>query len=542
MENVKINIYSKFLYLKNKLTYKNILKAIVIIATIVIAYNCLTKIAYADGFLSYGNSDDPYKNIPEGWGMFISEKYRNNYALDIIDTHGWELIDKAITGLTNIVFSGIVMISWFGVNIFRFCFTNDIAAGFANQLNSVLGSLNNGIFNNFFMIVFMISLFSIVYNLYKKNFSAIGSQILAVAIIYATTAFLSNGAVGFLSKTTEFSKTIGTSAIVAINGKDNNEGSLEDYSKTVVGTLWGNFVQQPWVMLEFDGKVPLNDENMTTKNSINEEALNYSKDILSEPYGSDEREKALESINEKFNKELFSKNGINTKLVSVCVLFVITLIKMIILIAVGMIQIGFQLMSILLILLLPFIMLIAIVPFFGGTNIIKGIARKYLGTQLGIIVSSFVLALLLLDMRIYYVQKKYSTKETGNFKGNHEQYENISDLNYSLLDREGESIFQYETKYKVVIDSMAFRLNNLNQNLENIMAFNYIMQSEDKNFSFDNVVKSGGKLYYDVSQESFDKINSLKNIKGIYTYKTKKKKKDDNWKIENMVTLYLVSY
>lgn len=391
MENVKINIYSKFLYLKNKLTYKNILKAIVIIATIVIAYNCLTKIAYADGFLSYGNSDDPYKSIPEGWGMFISEKYRNNYALDIIDTHGWELIDKAITGLTNIVFSGIVMISWFGVNIFRFCFTNDIAAGFANQLNSVLGSLNNGIFNNFFMIVFMISLFSIVYNLYKKNFSAIGSQILAVAIIYATTAFLSNGAVGFLSKTTEFSKTIGTSAIVAINGKENNEGSLEDYSKTVVGTLWGNFVQQPWVMLEFDGKLQL-----MNKDSINKEALDYSKDILSEPYGSDEREKALKSIDEKFNNELFSKNGINTKLVSVCVLFVITLIKMIILIAVGMIQIGFQLMSILLILLLPFIMLIAIVPFFGGTNIIKGIARKYLGTQIGIIISSFVLALLVL--------------------------------------------------------------------------------------------------------------------------------------------------
>ncbi|NGT33252.1 TcpH [Clostridium perfringens] len=395
MENVKINIYSKFLYLKNKLTYKNILKTLVIIATIVIAYNCLTKIAYADGFLSYGNSDDPYKSIQEGWGQFIADKYRNNYALDIIDTHGWELIDKAITGLTNIVFSGIVMISWFGVNIFRFCFTNDIAAGFANQLNSVLGSLNNGIFNNFFMIVFMISLFSIVYNLYKKNFSAIGSQILAVAIIYATTAFLSNGAVGFLSKTTEFSKTIGTSAIVAINGKENNEGSLEDYSKTVVGTLWGNFVQQPWVMLEFDGKVPLiskdNTEAIADKN-----AMEYSKEILSEPYGSDKREKALESINEKFNKELFSKNGINTKLVSVCVLFIITLIKMVILIAVGMIQIGFQLMSILLILLLPFIMLIAIVPFLGGTNIIKGIARKYLGTQLGIIVSSFVLALLVL--------------------------------------------------------------------------------------------------------------------------------------------------
>lgn len=395
MKSIQININNKINYIKEKITYKKVLKWLVILATLIIAYNSLTKVAHASTFLSYGNGDDPYKNIPEGWGMFISEKYRNNYALDIIDTHGWELIDKAITGLTNIVFSGIVMISWFGVNIFRFCFTNDIATGFANQLNNVLGSLNNGIFNNFFMIVFMISLFSIVYNLYKKNFSAIGSQILAVAIIYATTAFLSNGAVSFLSKTTEFSKTIGTSAIVAINGKDNNEASLEDYSKTVVGTLWGNFVQQPWVMLEFDGKVPLISKD-NTEATADKNALEYSKEILSEPYGSDKREKALEAINEKFNKELFSKNGINTKLVSVCVLFIITLIKMIILIAVGMIQIGFQLMSILLILLLPFIMLIAIVPFFGGTNIIKGIARKYLGTQLGIIVSSFVLALLVL--------------------------------------------------------------------------------------------------------------------------------------------------
>ncbi|MDM0612607.1 TcpH [Clostridium perfringens] len=395
MKSIQININNKINYIKEKITYKKVLKWLVILATLIIAYNSLTKVAHASTFLSYGNGDDPYKNIPEGWGMFISEKYRNNYALDIIDTHGWELIDKAITGLTNIVFSGIVMISWFGVNIFRFCFTNDIATGFANQLNNVLGSLNNGIFNNFFMIVFMISLFSIVYNLYKKNFSAIGSQILAVAIIYATTSFLSNGAVSFLSKTTEFSKTIGTSAIVAINGKDNNEASLEDYSKTVVGTLWGNFVQQPWVMLEFDGKIPLYEKDKPN-NTTNNEAMDYSKEILSEPYGSDKREKALESINEKFNKELFSKNGINTKLVSVCVLFIITLIKMIILIAVGMIQIGFQLMSILLILLLPFIMLIAIVPFFGGTNIIKGIARKYLGTQLGIIVSSFVLALLVL--------------------------------------------------------------------------------------------------------------------------------------------------
>lgn len=152
------------------------------------------------------------------------------------------------------------------------------------------------------------------------------------------------------------------------------------------------------------------------------------------------------------------------------------------------------------------------------------------------LVSLLLLSLILLNMRVYYVQKKYSTTETGNFKGNHKQYEQISDYNYSLLDRNGKSMFEYDTKYKVVIDSMAFKLNNLNQNLENIMAFNYIMKSEDKDFSFDSVVRNGGKLYYDVSKDNFDKINSLKNIKGVYTYVAQEKKKDESWKIENMVT------
>ncbi|ELC8441651.1 penicillin-binding protein 2 [Clostridium perfringens] len=152
------------------------------------------------------------------------------------------------------------------------------------------------------------------------------------------------------------------------------------------------------------------------------------------------------------------------------------------------------------------------------------------------LVSLLLLSLILLNMRIYYVQKKYSTRETGNFKGNHKQYEQISDYNYSLLDRNGKSMFEYDTKYKVVIDSMAFKLNNLNQNLENIMAFNYIMKAEDKDFSFDAVVRNGGKLYYDVSKDNFDKINSLKNIKGVYTYVAQEKKKDESWKIENMLT------
>ncbi|MDT7989193.1 TcpH, partial [Clostridium perfringens] len=96
-----------------------------------------------------------------------------------------------------------------------------------------------------------------------------------------------NGAVKFLSATTDFSKQIGVQAIVSINGQKTNpenETTLENYSKEIVGTLWGNFVHQPWVMLEFDGKLPLVEKKENSK--PNEKTEEYSRQILSHQEGS----------------------------------------------------------------------------------------------------------------------------------------------------------------------------------------------------------------------------------------------------------------
>lgn len=398
---IKININNKLNCVKEKLTYKNILKSLVILATLIICYNSLTETAYANGFLSYGGETDPFNNITSGYGQFIGSKYRSNYALDVLNVSGFEFIDSTINAFTNGLFYLVELVSWFGVNIFRFCFTNDIAVAFGNQLEIVMNTLNKGVFNNFFMIVFMISLFSVVYQFWKKNYSAILGQILAVAIIFATAGAFSNGAVKFLSTTTEFSKMIGAQAITAISGDyaQNGEETLEQYSNNVVGTLWSNFVHQPWLMLEFDGKLNFNDPSNNT--GISSEAEEFSKDILSYPEGSDEREDILKEINNKeFDNELFDEDNLINKFFSVVVLLIITVIKMIILIAIGMLQIGFQLMSIFMVILVPFVLLIAIVPFFGGVNMIKSLGVGYLGSQFGIIISSFVLGLLILIDRL----------------------------------------------------------------------------------------------------------------------------------------------
>ena len=399
MESIQININNKINYLKEKITYKRVLKWLAILATLIIAYNSLTKVAHASTFLSYGNGDDPFSSITNGWGQFVADKYRNNYYLDILNLSTFEWLDKTMNMVINMMFSFIVLMAWFGINIFRFCFTNDIASSFGNTLEGVMTSLNNGVFNSFFMTVFMISLFSIVYQLWKKNYSAIASQLLATALIFALSGVFANGAVEFLSASTDFSKKIGVQAIVSINGQkpnEENETTLENYSKEIVGTLWGNFVHQPWVMLEFDGKLPLTPEDSDSTTTINSNTETYSQQILSHPEGSSEREKVLEEIRGKYGDDLFSEDSMSDKLVSLFMLILITAVKMVILIAIGVLQIAFQLISIFLVLLIPFVLLIAIVPFFGGTNLLSMLGKKFLGAQAGIIISSFVLALLVL--------------------------------------------------------------------------------------------------------------------------------------------------
>lgn len=398
MKSIQVNINNKINYIKEKITYKRVLKWLVILATLIIAYNSLTKMAYASSFLSYGNGDDPFGSITKGWGQFVADKYRNNYYLDILNLSTFEWMDKGFNWIVNAMFSLIVLMAWFGINIFRFCFTNDIASAFSSTLENVMNSLNNGVFNSFFMIVFMISLFSVVYQLWKKNYSAIAGQLIAVSIIFALSGVFSNGAVKFLSASTEFSKMIGTQAILSITGTGQeqdsiSENNLENYSKQVVGTLWGNFVHQPWIMLEFDGKLSLVKKDDSS--IINNETEQYSQEILSNPEGSSERDSVLENIREKYGDDLFSEDSLGDKFVSLLMLLAITAIKMVILIAIGMIQIGFQLFSILLVLLVPFILLVAIVPFFGGVNLIKELGKRFLGTQFGIIISSFVIALLI---------------------------------------------------------------------------------------------------------------------------------------------------
>ncbi|MGL4108099.1 penicillin-binding transpeptidase domain-containing protein [Clostridium sp. LP20] len=141
---------------------------------------------------------------------------------------------------------------------------------------------------------------------------------------------------------------------------------------------------------------------------------------------------------------------------------------------------------------------------------------------------------MLLSVRLFFLQV-YPTENVTSQYQNH-QSEKISDSRYMILDTEGKDLMKYNKKYYLVIDKKPFSLNNYEETLENIMALDFIMKGENPDFNYTDIMKSEGKVYYDVSEETYNKINKLNNVKGIYTYAYDEVDRKKAWSVSTFLS------
>ena len=142
--------------------------------------------------------------------------------------------------------------------------------------------------------------------------------------------------------------------------------------------------------------------------------------------------------------------------------------------------------------------------------------------------------MILLGIKVYVLQVYPSEKVQSSYQ-NHQE-ERITNLDYMILDTNGRDMMKYDKKYVLVIDIRPFSLNNYEETLEDLMALNFIMKSDDPNFNYSDVMKQSGKVYYDITENTYNKINKLKNIKGIYTYISDTLDIKKAWSIGNMLS------
>lgn len=164
--------------------------------------------------------------------------------------------------------------------------------------------------------------------------------------------------------------------------------------------------------------------------------------------------------------------------------------------------------------------------------------EKFNGNRRLIEISAvFITAITILTIRLSILQIYPSEKVQSSYQ-NHQE-ENISDTNYMILDTNGKDLMKYDKKYVLVIDTKPFSLNNYEETLEDLMALNFIMKSENPEFNYTEIMQKSGKIYYNISEDTYNKINSLKNIKGIYTYITDEIDTKKAWSISNMLSKIL---
>ena len=132
----------------------------------------------------------------------------------------------------------------------------------------------------------------------------------------------------------------------------------------------------------------------------------------------------------------------------------------------------------------------------------------------------------------------YPSEKVQSSYQNHQE-ENISNMKYMILDTNGKDLMKYDKKYVLVIDTKPFSLNNYEETLEDLMALNFIMKSENPEFNYTEIMKQSGKVYYNISEDTYNKINKLKNIKGIYTYIEDEIDTKKAWSISNMLSKIL---
>jgi cell division protein FtsI/penicillin-binding protein 2 len=108
-----------------------------------------------------------------------------------------------------------------------------------------------------------------------------------------------------------------------------------------------------------------------------------------------------------------------------------------------------------------------------------------------------------------------------------------------ILDTNGKDLMKYDKKYIVVIDTKPFSLNNYEETLEDLMALNFIMKSENPEFNYTEIMKQSGKIYYNISEDTYNKINNLKNIKGIYTYISDEVDTKKAWSVSSIMSKIL---
>jgi len=155
-------------------------------------------------------------------------------------------------------------------------------------------------------------------------------------------------------------------------------------------------------------------------------------------------------------------------------------------------------------------------------------------------ISIFVVLVIIFSFlvyRLYYIMN-FNEELKVNYAAQMSSTEKVSDLNYEVIDCNGNNLLAFNKKYYVVVNPYIFTRNNSDTNIRELTALSYILKNYNKNYDLSkiSIENTTNKLYWNIDESLYNNLQSFKDVNGIYTYYVNEVDRSKASEIFNMLT------
>lgn len=151
----------------------------------------------------------------------------------------------------------------------------------------------------------------------------------------------------------------------------------------------------------------------------------------------------------------------------------------------------------------------------------------------------FIMIVMFIGLAIRLVYVQLMEGPTLSVSANEQYYyeEDIDNINFKLLDRNNENIFDSQLKYYVVIDPITFYTLNEESAFIPMKNISYILRSHNKDYDISllQYEMENGNKQYEIDKECYEKLKSIEGVRGVYVYEYTEYKKNNDWNIKNIL-------
>lgn len=295
-----------------------------------------------------------------------------NYYIDMEEGGLLDVFYTSLQALANMLWGTLRLWGVITTVLFYFCMDFNLTELLDGGINALQSSFMGNIFAPLFSLGFCGAVIVVLKNMLRRDTMGILAQFGKVVGVWVLSMLLVNHTETILNSATDITKSISCQILVSMGG--GSVDGTEPYALQMADVIWNATVHQPWVYIEFMGT------------NADEGTIDAFLDL---PPMHPVREQMVQDD----TSGAFSMANMVGKIAFLLAYSIPFVVKCLIYIALSVIMLSYQFFAVFYVLLAPIMLILMMFP--GYERVISIWIRKLIETQVGILLLTMILGLLL---------------------------------------------------------------------------------------------------------------------------------------------------